>query len=228
MKNLILSKSSNEEQIKMYFQKVLELKQSGEEFPINLDEVWMLVYTKKDNAVRALMQSDYFVKDYDFKILLPQNEEQDKWGGHNKNDYKLSVQCFEFFIAKKVRPVFEVYRNVFHKAIELQHQLTWQGMPTIYDNGKVYCNYMGCLRTFNYSTRSGAVAARKRIYADSFKKFFNQNFITVAFAEELKKQSEIRQLKLEFEKTIDIMTDVVKIDDKELRVSIANKIMGKA
>lgn len=27
----------------------------------------------------------------------------------------LSVPCLEFFIARKVRPVFEVYRQVFHK-----------------------------------------------------------------------------------------------------------------
>lgn len=29
--------------------------------------------------------------------------------------YMLSVPCLEFFIARKVRPVFEVYRKVFHK-----------------------------------------------------------------------------------------------------------------
>lgn len=30
----------------------------------------------------------------------------------------LSVPCLEFFIARKVRPVFEVYRKVFHKVAE--------------------------------------------------------------------------------------------------------------
>lgn len=32
--------------------------------------------------------------------------------------YMLSVPCLEFFIARKVRPVFEVYRKVFHKVVE--------------------------------------------------------------------------------------------------------------
>lgn len=36
-------------------------------------------------------------------------------GGRPQNTYMLSVPCLEFFIARKVRPVFEVYRQVFHK-----------------------------------------------------------------------------------------------------------------
>lgn len=46
-----------------------------------------------------------------------QQDLENSWGGNNKVDYKLSVSCLEFFIARKVRPVFEVYRQVFHKAI---------------------------------------------------------------------------------------------------------------
>ena len=33
-------------------------------------------------------------------------------------DYYLSTSCLEYFIARKVRPVFEVYRQVFHKAVK--------------------------------------------------------------------------------------------------------------
>lgn len=35
--------------------------------------------------------------------------------GRPQNTYMLSVPCLEFFIARRVRPVFEVYRQVFHK-----------------------------------------------------------------------------------------------------------------
>lgn len=36
--------------------------------------------------------------------------------------YYLSVSCLEFFIARKVRPVFEVYRQVFHRVAEGQQK----------------------------------------------------------------------------------------------------------
>lgn len=42
-----LSKVSNSEDIKRYFLKVLELRKSGNEFPVSLDEVWLLCYEKR-------------------------------------------------------------------------------------------------------------------------------------------------------------------------------------
>ena len=50
--NLILSKESSESEIKAYFGAVLELSKSDNEFPINLDEVWNLVYERKDSTVQ--------------------------------------------------------------------------------------------------------------------------------------------------------------------------------
>ena len=41
---------------------------------------------------------------------------------NNKITYMLSTSCLEYFIARKVRPVFEVYRQVFHKAVKPQVQ----------------------------------------------------------------------------------------------------------
>ena len=110
---ITLTKSSTETEIKTYFKKVLELKQSGEEFPVNLELVWPLVYARKEEATRALKSE--FIEDVDYQVL-PKNAEQDEkqWGGNNKIDYYLSVSCMEYFIARKVRPVFEVYRQVFH------------------------------------------------------------------------------------------------------------------
>lgn len=116
---LILSKNSSENEIKRYFKAVLKLSQSDDEFPINLDEVWPLVYSEKGKAVRALTSNEQFIEGVDYKTLA-QNGKQDEasWGGNNKIDYKLTVSCMEFFIARKVRPVFEVYRKVFHKSAE--------------------------------------------------------------------------------------------------------------
>ena len=51
MTDLVLSKQSSDNDIKRYFEAVLELSKSDNEFPINLDEVWMLVYSEKGKAV---------------------------------------------------------------------------------------------------------------------------------------------------------------------------------
>lgn len=98
------------------------MSKDSKKFPVNLDDVWPLVYAEKGKAVRALKSNDLFVEGFDY-ILLAQNGKQDgnngkqvnSWGGNNQVTYMLSVPCLEFFIARKVRPVFEVYRQVFHK-----------------------------------------------------------------------------------------------------------------
>ncbi|MDR1089989.1 MAG: phage antirepressor KilAC domain-containing protein [Prevotella sp.] len=117
---IALAKTSAENEIETYFQKVLELKRSGEEFPVDLDEVWPLVYPRKDHAVRDLKEN--FIQDIDYQVL-PKNGEQTGRGGHNKMIYKLTVSCMEYFIARKVRPVFEVYRKVFHVKVGLVYQI---------------------------------------------------------------------------------------------------------
>ena len=109
--NLILSKESSESEIKRYFNAVLELSKSNNEFPINLDEVWMLVYGRKSDAAEALQRD--FIENVDYKVL--RQNAQNSNVGRPSIEYRLSVSCMEFFIARKVRPVFEVYRQVFHK-----------------------------------------------------------------------------------------------------------------
>lgn len=114
MRSIILSKESSASEIKRYFNAVLELSKSDNEFPINLDEVWMLVYSEKSKAVRALKEN--FIENVDFQPLAQNGERlsngQFAGGG---TTYYLTLPCMEFFIARKVRPVFEVYRQVFHK-----------------------------------------------------------------------------------------------------------------
>jgi hypothetical protein len=89
-----LTKTSGENEIRTYFERVLELKQSGKEFPVNLEMVWPLIL-KKD-----------FIENIDFQALR-QNPQR---GAASPIDYFLSVSCMEYFIARKVRPVFDVYR----------------------------------------------------------------------------------------------------------------------
>lgn len=109
--NLTLTKESNASEIKRYFNAVLELSKSDNEFPINLDEVWMLVYGRKSDAVETLQRD--FIENVDYQVL--RQNPQNPLGGRPTNEYHLSTSCMEFFIARKVRPVFEVYRQVFHK-----------------------------------------------------------------------------------------------------------------
>lgn len=110
MANLVLSKESSESEIKRYFNAVLELSKSDNEYPVNLDEVWMLVYGKKSDAVESLKKD--FIENIDYQILR-QNPQKSK-RGRPSFEYLLSIPCMEFFIARKVRPVFEVYRQTFH------------------------------------------------------------------------------------------------------------------
>lgn len=109
-----LSKNSNENEIRAYFTKVLELTKSGEEFPVGLEEVWPLAYSAKEKAVRVLKKD--FIQSVDYQVLAKNGENLE--GGRPAEIYKLSTACMEHLIARKVTPVFEVYRKVFHKSLE--------------------------------------------------------------------------------------------------------------
>lgn len=120
-----LTKSSTSAEIKQYFNAILKLSKASEEFPVNLDEVWPLVYGSKKDAT-DILKKDFLQlteneslgqnperSDYDYIIVKERIP-----AGHTisiKENYYLSVSCLEFFIARKVRDVFEVYRQVFHK-----------------------------------------------------------------------------------------------------------------
>lgn len=114
---LQLTKSSTDQEIKAYFEEVLRLTRDSEDFPVNLDDVWPLVFGRKQEAVRALKNDKLFVENIDFQPLRKDAQRSDngQFNGCDKVTYMLSVPCLEFFIARKVRPVFEVYRQVFHK-----------------------------------------------------------------------------------------------------------------
>lgn len=110
---LQLTKQSTAQDIKAYFEEVLKLSKDSKEFPVNLDDVWPLVYSAKEKAVRALKSNDLFLQNVDYQVLAQNGGKVPN--GRPTEIYMLSLPCLEFFIARKVRPVFEVYRQVFHK-----------------------------------------------------------------------------------------------------------------
>lgn len=121
--NVILSKDSNPSDIERYFRGVLALDQQDKVFSVFLDDVWQLAYARKDGAVRALKAN--FIENVDY-ISIPQNVET-ATGGAKVNNYYLTSACLEYFVARKVRPVFEVYRRVFHHAVaQVQQQPSLQ------------------------------------------------------------------------------------------------------
>lgn len=124
--NLILTKDSNPSDIERYFRGVLALDQQDKVFSVNLDDVWQLAYTRKDAAVRALKAN--FMENVDY-LSLHQNVERSEDGTFisGGTDYYLTSACLEYFVARKVRPVFEVYRRVFHHAVaQVQQQPSLQ------------------------------------------------------------------------------------------------------
>lgn len=112
MKNIILSKESDGKEIKTYFTQVFKLNKSKEQYPVDLDNVWGLIYSEKGKAVRALKEN--FFENEDF-ITIAKNG---KGGRFASITYKLSTSCLEYFIVRKIRPVFEVYRQVTQRFAE--------------------------------------------------------------------------------------------------------------
>lgn len=122
----VLTKTSDEVTIKSYFEGVHELlKTKGSDaFCVNLDDVWPLVYERKDVAVRVLTKDyfegvDYIIKTDDTFHQTVELENQSVTDGWKvRKDYYLTVLCLEHLVARKERRVFEVYRQVFHQAMD--------------------------------------------------------------------------------------------------------------
>ena len=131
MKNsFALNQNSSNEVLASYFKKVFQLEKSGEAFPVDLDDVWMLVYGRRDNAIAALREN--FMQHIDYQFSLKNQEKSGR--GRPTTKYQLSVSCLEYFIARKVRPVFEVYRRATHA---YKHRLETENNRTNFCNDDV-------------------------------------------------------------------------------------------
>ena len=115
--SLVLTKESFPSDIERYFRSVLALDQQDKVFSVNLDDVWQLVYTEKGKAVRALKAN--FIENVDFLPIAKDGKRSGdgKFAGGG-TDYYLTSACLEYFVARKVRSVFEIYRQVFHKVAQ--------------------------------------------------------------------------------------------------------------
>jgi hypothetical protein len=213
--HLQLSKSSTEEQLKQYFMGIVELNKSSEEFPINLDDIWPIGYTRKNDAVRTLRNEflegeDFIVRDAsqlsDFQRLrknAQQNkQEQDfcsaelrskKVGGDFRSkNYFLSVSCAEYLIVRKCRPVFEVYRRVFHKVVN--------GGVNLLGMGKYYTIHEYC-QMFGKSNNSfyGLIAS----YRDEFAMIGSMWYISKSLCKMLEMRNNAERIRLSIrEKTV--------------------------
>lgn len=103
--------------IKAYFEKVRNLHKSGEKFPVNLDDVWPLAYSQKVKAI-AVLKGNFLEGDDFYLSQMGKVIKIKELRNGVKVDAALSVKCLEYFIARKVRAVFDVYRQVFHQAID--------------------------------------------------------------------------------------------------------------
>ncbi|GAB3688543.1 hypothetical protein GCM10027592_03620 [Spirosoma flavus] len=108
---------SNPSSIRQYFQKILELTQSGEQYPVAMSDVWPLAFERKDEFVRVLKKYGHQGVHYQVIRMSPEKSK-----GRPSIEYKLTVACLEFFIASRIPAIFDVYRQVFHQILA-QRQL---------------------------------------------------------------------------------------------------------
>ena len=87
--------------IRLYFEKVLELVKSGEDFPVNLDDVWPLIYSDKGKAVRVLTGDNGFIKDIDYKVFTQNGKNPTE--GRLTIVYTITAFCVECLITRKER-----------------------------------------------------------------------------------------------------------------------------
>lgn len=198
--HLQLSKSSTEEQLKQYFMGIVELNKSSEEFPINLDDIWPIGYTRKDNAVRDLKNAFYEGEDFivkkrsqsaDTQSFL-KFEERKIGGDFSTKDYFLSVSCAEYLIVRKCRPVFEIYRRVFHKVVNGGIDLMGMGKYyTIHE----YCQMFGKSKNSFY----GLIAS----YRDEFAMIGSMWYISKSLCKMLEMRNNAERIRLSIrEKTV--------------------------
>lgn len=128
-----LTSLSSSDDLLNYFEYICKLVDNEQcEFPVNLDDVWPIVYADKGAAVRALKNG--FIEDVDYETIDTITKRE--IGSTRITDYFISISCFEYLIARKKREVFEMYRRVFHAA--RRGELPNQKVDTSYNSQLQY------------------------------------------------------------------------------------------
>lgn len=195
-KNAML-RARNQEQIHAYFEQILNLRNSGEAYPVKLDDVWPLMYSDKKKATDVLKadfiyEVDYIVQKSDNQFFGQKSPKLSHTPGRPREDYFLTAECLEWFIARKIHSVFAVYREVFHLNVKASTPIA--GVYPILYQGKVLYPYTPLLKAIGYSTRSGSVQSRRRQYPQHFVKYTDRNWITPEMANLLMQQRETKEL----------------------------------
>jgi hypothetical protein len=167
--------------LKRYFGEVLSSAREGKPFPVDLDRVWPLAYERKEHAVRDLRKM--CVQSVDYAILPKIGE--NVVGRRPSDDYRISIPCLEWLIARKVRAVFEVYRRVFHQAMGTGVLRTSEGFEG-YD-------YAELLRGLGMSVTSGSFWKRIGKYPTEFRKEGGAWVVSAVMAGMIRQQKRIRE-----------------------------------
>lgn len=95
-----------------YLAYLFDAEKSGDPFPVEFDRVWHFVYSARTVARAELVDSGEFGEHTDYRIdkgVGPEHRPQVL--GTQPERIMLSTQCLEFFIARKNRLIFEIYRQ---------------------------------------------------------------------------------------------------------------------
>ena len=138
-----LTKETSQDALRNYFAGVIALSRSNNPFPVDLDEVWPLIYSTKGQAVRELKNKrkegfDYIVKTEDFIFtenrenksdysdfisntfvknkMKDENSEKEETRGRKEDKYFLSLACLQEWVVRRVPGVFDVYLKVFQNS----------------------------------------------------------------------------------------------------------------
>ena len=97
------------QEVRAYFDGLFAAEQSGEQFPVNMDDVWPFAFVTKGEAKSALLKATEFVEGQDFGVIrqMPENPQ----GGRPTELIQMTTECMEVVFARRSRPIFDVYRK---------------------------------------------------------------------------------------------------------------------
>lgn len=129
--DMVLNKDSDIADIRSYFEVVKSIRDDGKKFPIDLDTVWMMLYSRKEKAVNDLKRN--YTQNVDYQQIHQMGKRRDGEcvGMKGVIKYYLSIDAFEFFIANKKRDVFNVYKEIFWAVTDGKINTTNQIHPQV-------------------------------------------------------------------------------------------------
>ncbi len=101
----------NRADLEHYFKSIKLRFDCGDHFPYDLMELVPTVFARKDNAVETLERG--FAQGVDF---VSSAERRNDNNPNPKVIYRLAPSTFEFMVASKSKPIFDIYHRIFHAA----------------------------------------------------------------------------------------------------------------